>query len=137
MMIVRAVVHLLFATCFTTAGMTSAAAAAEEASPSADSKAPTAPAAVDAAEARIKYLHDRLRITAEQEPAWEPVAQAIRDNAREAVPLLKERLRATTTGSAVDVLHAYEALGETQLEGLKKLTAVFEPFYESLPDNQK
>jgi hypothetical protein len=59
--------------------------------------------------ARIKYLYDRLRITAEQEPLWDSVAQTIRDNAREILPLLKERLRATTTGNASDVLHAYEA----------------------------
>jgi hypothetical protein len=31
---------------------------------------------------RIKYLHDRLRIIAEQEPLWEPVAQTIRDDLR-------------------------------------------------------
>ena len=87
--------------------------------------------------ARIKYLHDRLRITAEQEPVWETVAQVIRDNAREIAPLLKERFRATTSGNAPDVLLAYEALGEAQLENFKKFTAAFEPLYANLPDNQK
>ena len=87
--------------------------------------------------ARIKYLHDRLRISAEQEPLWDSVAQVIRDNAREIAPLLKERFRATTSGNAPDILHAYEALGEAQLENFKKFTAAFEPLYASLPDNQK
>jgi hypothetical protein len=44
------------------------------------------------------------------------VAQVIRDNAREIAPLLKERLRATTSGNARDILDVYEALGEAQLE---------------------
>ena len=96
----------------------------------------TPPPAFDPA-ARIKYLHDRLRITAEQEPVWETVAQVIRDNAREIAPLLKERFRATTSGSAREVLQAYEALGEAQLENFKKFTAAFEPLYANLPDNQK
>ena len=87
--------------------------------------------------ARIKYLHDRLRISAEQEPLWDSVAQVIRDNAREIAPLLKERFRATTSGNVSDVLHAYEALGEAQLDNFKKFIAAFERLYGSLPDNQK
>src|SRR5215468_3764937 len=50
----------------------------------------TAPA-LDQAAARIKYLHDRLRITAEQEPLWNAVAQAIQDNAGDLAPLFRER----------------------------------------------
>jgi Bacterial SH3 domain len=65
--------------------------------------------------ARIKYLHDRLRITPEQEPLWDTVAQTIRAEARDIVPLLRERFRAMTSGSALDVLRADEALGEAQL----------------------
>jgi hypothetical protein len=86
---------------------------------------------------RIKYLHDRLRITPEQEPLWDTVAQAIRDNARDIVPLVRERFRATTSGSALEVLHSYEALGEAQLDGLKKFTAVFGALYASLSEGQK
>jgi hypothetical protein len=87
--------------------------------------------------ARIKYLHDRLRITPEQEPLWDMVAQTIRDNARDIVPLFRERFRATTSGSALDVLHSYEALGETQLDSLKKFIAVFGALYANLSGGQK
>jgi protein CpxP len=73
---------------------------------------------------RIKYLHDRLRISPEPEPLWDTVAQTIRDNARDIVPLLRERFRAKTSGSALDVLHSYEALGESQLDSLKKFISV-------------
>jgi periplasmic protein CpxP/Spy len=98
----------------------------------------TAPApASDQTAARIKYLHDRLRITPEQEPLWDEVAQAIHDNAGDLAPLLKERFRATTSGSALDLLHVYETLGETQLGALKKIIAAFDPLYNGLSDSQK
>ena len=35
----------------------------------------------DRAEARIKQLHDQLKITPAQEPQWNAVAQAMRDDA--------------------------------------------------------
>jgi hypothetical protein len=36
---------------------------------------------------RIKYLHDRLRITRAQEPLWDNVAQVMRENADAVAPL--------------------------------------------------
>jgi hypothetical protein len=96
----------------------------------------TAPAS-DQTAARIKYLHDRLRITAEQEPLWDAVAQAIHDNAADLGPLLRERFRATTNGSALDLLHSYETLGEAQLRALKKIITVFDPLYNGMSDSQK
>jgi periplasmic protein CpxP/Spy len=91
----------------------------------------------DPAAARIKYLHDRLRITAEQEELWDKVGQAIRDNTQNLTPLLKERLRATTSGTAPELLHAYEALGQAQLDSLRNIIAVFEPLYAGLSESQK
>jgi hypothetical protein len=87
--------------------------------------------------ARIKYLHARLRIMPEQEPLWDTVAETIRNNARDIVPLLRERFRATTSGNALDVLQSDEALGEAQLDSLKKFIAVFDALYVSLSENQK
>lgn len=98
----------------------------------------TSPApAFDQAAARIKYLHDRLRITAEQESLWEPVAQAIDESAEALAPLRKEQFRAATSGTALDLLHSYEMLGDAQLDNLKKIVAAFDPLYAALPDNQK
>jgi periplasmic protein CpxP/Spy len=91
----------------------------------------------DPTEARIKYLHDRLRITAEQEELWGGVAQAMRDNPQSFVPFLKERLRAMTTGSAPDLLHVYQALGEAQVGSLRRIISAFEPLYASLSESQK
>jgi protein CpxP len=136
MIILRASALMLLVGGLAVAAMPATSALAQDTNtgPSAGEQAP--PPAFDPT-ARIKYLHDRLRITEEQEPLWNSVAQVIRDNAREIAPLLKERLRATTSGSAGDVLHAYEALGKAQLDNFKKFIAAFEPLYASLPDNQQ
>ena len=42
---------------------------------------------------RIKYLHDRLRITAAQEPLWAKVAEVMRENATTLAPLIKDRVQ--------------------------------------------
>jgi hypothetical protein len=45
----------------------------------------------------------------------------IRKNAQDITPLLRERLRAKTSGNGLDVLYSYEALGEGQLDSLRKI----------------
>ncbi len=98
----------------------------------------TAPGpALDQTAARIKYLHDRLRVTAEQEPLWQVVAQAIRDSEEGLAPLRRDQFRASTNGSALDLLHADAALGDAQLSSLKNIIAAFDPLYGSLSDSQK
>ena len=108
--------------------------------------APEGPAAVpaqppsqstDPTEARIRYLHDRLRITAEQEDAFAVVAQVLRDTVRNFVPLLKERLRSVTYGTAPELLGAYRSLGEGQVDALKRVIDAFEPLYGRLSESQK
>jgi periplasmic protein CpxP/Spy len=134
-MIVRALASALLASGVILAA---AAAPAEDTNSSAAPNGQTAQSpAADPTAARIKYLHDRLRITAEQEELWDRVSQAIRDNAQNLAPLLKERRRATTSGSAPEVLHVYEALGEAQLDSQRKIVAAFEPLYASLSESQK
>jgi protein CpxP len=142
----RALMLMLFLGGLALAGVSAAPAGAQEqnADPSAAGQTAATPQAGMAnpkppfdPTARIRYLHDRLRITPEQEPLWDTIAQTIRDDARDIVPILRERLRSTTNGSALDVLHAYEALGEHRLDTLKKIVAGFEPLYARLSEGQK
>ena len=87
--------------------------------------------------ARINYLHEKLQITPPQEPLWADVAQAMRENAAAAAPLIEERAKSATSSNAIDNLGSYEKLGETQLDGLKKFIAAFQALYASLSDDQK
>jgi hypothetical protein len=86
---------------------------------------------------RIKYLHDRLRITPAQEPLWTNVAQVMRDSAKAVAPFVKERVQHAKTSNAIDYLSSYEKLGETQLEGIKKFNVTFQALYKNLSDEQK
>jgi hypothetical protein len=131
-MFFRAVASALLAGIVVAAG----AAAAQDANAGAAPGGQTAPAAGPTT-VPVKYLHDRLGITAEQEELWDKVAQAIHDNALALAPLVKERRRATLSGSAPELLHAYEALGGAQLDSQRKIIAAFEPLYGSLSESQK
>lgn len=107
--------------------------------------APTAPAqkaspnrpSVDPISERITYLHDRLRITAAQEPLWGNLAQVMRENADAVAPLIKERVQIAQRGNAIDILNSYNNLGQAQLEGLDRFIEAFRALYEQLSDQQK
>src|SRR3954451_25123812 len=86
---------------------------------------------------RLKYLHDRLRITPAQEPLWADLAQVMRDNAKAIEPLAKQRLQPTPNRTAVETLSIYEKLGEVQMDGLKKFLSAFQALYNGLSDQQK
>ncbi len=92
---------------------------------------------IDPVEERIKYLHERLRITAAEEPLWSDVARAMRENAKAVAPLIRERVQSAERGSAIDNLGSYEKLGEAQLDGLKRFLAAFQALYDKLSREQK
>jgi len=145
----RALLTALILGALALAVMSVAPAQAHEtnAGPSSDGQTATAPPQAaasaaaqllsDAIAARIKYLHDRLRITAEQEALWAKVAEAVGENMHNVAPLLKERFRSRTSGSALDILRAHEMLDKVQLESIEKFAAVFDPLYAALSPNQQ
>lgn len=89
-------------------------------------------------EQRIATLHTSLKITADEEANWKPVAQAMRDNAA-----AMEKLAATKTAqapqamSAVDDLKSYEVFAQAHVDGLKNLISSFQTLYAAFPDAQK
>jgi LTXXQ motif family protein len=116
----------------TTPGTTTAAPATP---PSAT--APAKPSRVDRVEAHIAQLHQELKITPEQQPQWDALAQAMRDNAHQMQGLLQDRAKNVKTASAVDDLKSYEALADAHADGLKKFVPAFEALYASMSDDQK
>ena len=91
----------------------------------------------DRVEARIKQLHEQLKITAAQEPQWNAVAQAMRDDAQamqsDITKLRQNRARAT----AVDELRGYQEVTETHVAGLQKLIPAFQALYDTMSPEQK
>jgi protein CpxP len=108
----------------------------------AQGKSSTAKAATDmkpeTVEARITKLHADLKITPAEEPKWNDVAQAMRDNAAAMEKLVAEkRTQAPQTLTAVDDLKNYEEFAQAHLSGLKNLTSSFKSLYDAMPDAQK
>jgi protein CpxP len=92
---------------------------------------------VDRVESRIKELHDKLHITAAQQPQWDALTQVMRDNAKSMDALLKARAQNIQTASAIDDLHSYQALADAHADGLKKFVPPFEALYGTMSDEQK
>ena len=88
-------------------------------------------------EARIKSLHDQLKITAAQEQQWNAVAQAMRDSAKNTSALIADRAKNATSRTAIDDLHSYRAVLKSHLDGIDALTTAFEALYTAMPDAQK
>jgi len=91
----------------------------------------------DRAETRIKQLHDQLKITPAQEPQWNAVAQAMRDDAAAMQAAIAKRKQNRGTMTAVDDLRSYEEVTETHLAGLKKLIPAFQALYDTMSPEQK
>jgi len=95
------------------------------------------PVAKNSVEARIKSLHDALRITAAQEPQWQAVAEVMRDNAKATGALIEERTAKAKTMTAIDDLYSYQAIAEAHAAGIKKLIPTVEALYATMSDEQK
>jgi periplasmic protein CpxP/Spy len=89
-------------------------------------------------EQRITNLHAALRITPDEDSKWNPVAQAMRDNASSMDKLAAEkRAVAPQNMTALDDLMTYQEFAQNHVDGLKNLTSAFKTLYNSMPDSQK
>jgi len=115
-----------------------AASAAPSATPT-PAKPPAKPASrrTYGVDARIKSLHARLHITAAQEPQWQQVAQAMRDNAASIDKMVRERNAKLRTMTAVENLQTYANIADAHADGLKKLVPAFDNLYQSMSAAQK
>ena len=91
----------------------------------------------DRVEARIKQLHDQLKITAAQEPQWNGVAQAMRDDAQAMQSAIAKLRQNRAQATAVDELRGYQEVTETHVAGLQKLIPAFEALYNTMSPEQK
>jgi periplasmic protein CpxP/Spy len=89
-------------------------------------------------EQRITTLHTALKITTSQEPLWNAVAQAMRENAT-AMDKIVAQARTTPPQNmtAVEDLKMYQKFAQAHIDGLKNLIVSFEKLYAAMPDAQK
>ena len=93
--------------------------------------------AAEFVEARIKSLHEQLKITKAEEPQWSAVAAAMRDGAKSVAALVAERAKKAKSMNAIENLRSYEAIAKAHLDGIRKLLPAFEALYAVMPEAQK
>ena len=104
--------------------------------PSDQKQQPPRRSMTDRVESQVKTLHDHLKITPEQEPQWNAVAQVMRENAQTMQQAIQQRQQAKGL-TAIDDLKAYQAIADAHAQGLQKLVPAFQALYQSMSDDQK
>jgi len=89
-------------------------------------------------EQRIRTLQRALKLTSDQEPKWNAVAQAMRENAINMDTLIADNRKTPPQDmTAVDDLKSYQKYAQTHVDRLKNLIASFASLYDAMPDDQK
>lgn len=88
-------------------------------------------------EKHIATLHAKLHITQAQEPLWQPLAAAMRDNVVQLDSVYAEREKTYRSMSAVDDLKSYGQVQQTHAVNVKNLIGPFEALYGSFSVSQK
>jgi hypothetical protein len=89
-------------------------------------------------EQRIAALHSALKITPAEDPAWQAVAQTMRDNAAALDKLAAETAEQSRKGlTALDDMQTYARYAQAHADGAKALVASFTALYDMMPDEQK
>lgn len=89
--------------------------------------------------ARIRELHDKLRINPDQEALWESVAQIMQSNGEKFHSSIKDRATRMkdTSLSAIDDLKSFQALADENADGIRILIPAFEQLYASMTPEQR
>jgi len=105
--------------------------------PDAAEQTKMAKSAADWVEARITKLHDKLHITAAQEPAWKDVATSMRDSATSMKALIDKWAAQSGKMTALDSLKLHGEMAEEHAKSQRKLIPAFETLYNMMPAEQK
>jgi hypothetical protein len=88
-------------------------------------------------ETRIKSMHEKLNITADQQVLWGKVDACMREDAKVMDGLTQARHDHAKQMTAIDDLNSYAEITTAHAEGIKKLIPVFSALYDSMSDEQK
>jgi len=88
-------------------------------------------------EKRISTLHDKLKITADEESEWATVAQTMRDNEAKIDELVQARHADPESMTAIDDMESYQKIVQAHADGLQNMAASFKALYEKMPEDQQ
>jgi len=121
------------------AGATSATPGADATAPANQAAAPnTQPQTLEQmAQQRITDLHQRLNITAKEEPAWNKFARVMQANARQLDQAYQQRAQQFDSMNAVANMRSYAKIEQMRARDVEKLVPAFQSLYASLTPEQK
>ena len=88
-------------------------------------------------EGRLAFLKTELKITDAQLPLWNPVADAMRANAKTMGDMAGGMMGGSQTATLPDKLAMREKMMAAHLEALRKFKAAVDPLYAALSEEQK
>ena len=88
-------------------------------------------------EGRLAFLKTELKITDAQLPLWNPVADAMRANAKSMGDMAGGMMGGSQTATLPDKLAMREKMMTAHLEALRRFKAAVDPLYAALSDEQK
>lgn len=99
--------------------------------------APAVARAHPVVERRIADLHERLKITSAEQPAFDAFAAVMRSNAGRMDGLLQARRKGVATLTALDQMKSYQELAQAHADDMQRLVPAFEHLYDGLSPEQK
>jgi protein CpxP len=93
--------------------------------------------APQAVEQHINRLHEELQITPAQQQQWDQFAQVMRDNAADMRQAIEQRGTQLASMNAAQDMQSYAQLSEQHAQDMQKLSAAFQPLYDSMSPEQK
>jgi hypothetical protein len=88
-------------------------------------------------EQRIQTLHDKLKVTPDQESEWNDVAQAMRDNESSLSDQIQAKQANAKSMTAVEDLESYQKIAQAHADGTGKVITAFSTLYDDMSDSQK
>ncbi len=116
----------------TTPAPSGSAAAASTAKPS-----PQVRATLSQVEKRITDLHEKLHITAAQQPLWDGFAETMRQNARDMDAAAEQRRHGAESMTALADMQSYADIAQMHAAQMSRLVSSFAVLYNAMPDDQK
>ena len=107
------------------------------AAPSPPKLSPQLRAVLSQVEKRITDLHEKLHITAAEQPLWEGFADTMRQNARDMDAAAEQRRRGADGMTALADMQSYADLAQMHAAQMSKLVSTFGKLYGAMPDEQK
>ena len=86
---------------------------------------------------RIEQMHRRLKITPEQQTAWDAFAQAMRRGAASTEQAYRQRSGSVETITAPENLHNFAEIEQARAQNVQTLATSFDALYGNLSDEQK